>query len=133
MRKNDIGTGIKKYLPLFMGIAFACLLVFFSHSSKGRIIALNSCLKITSLEKDLNKIANFTPENIKDSLFSNPEGRQYKYRKKFQMGGDSYIEFKAAETLAKKTAKHFRDLIINYHTPDIITAVVLFVHRLASF
>ncbi|MFC3560245.1 hypothetical protein [Pedobacter jamesrossensis] len=133
MRKNDIGTGIKKYLPLFMGIAFACLLVFFSHSSKARIIAFKSCPKITSFEKDLNKIANITPVNIKGGLFSNPEGRQSKYRKKFQMGGDSYIEFKAAETVVYKLANQFRDPIINYHTPNVITAVVLFMHRLASF
>ncbi|MGA9651400.1 hypothetical protein [Pedobacter sp.] len=133
MRKNDIGKRIKKYLPLFMGIAFACLLVFSSHSSKASIIAFKSSPKNTSVEKDLIKIANLNLENIKDSLFSNPEGRQPKYRKKFQMGGDSYIEFKAAETFAYKTARHFPDLIINYHTPDIITAVVLFVHRLASF
>nr|WP_276897992.1 hypothetical protein [Pedobacter kyonggii] len=133
MRKKDIGTCIKKYLPLIMGTAFACLLVFLSHSSRTKIIAFESSPKINSFEKDLNKIANIIPVKIKDSTFSNPEARQSRYRKKFQMGGDSYIEFKAEETFVYKLAKHFRDLTINYHTPNVITAVILFMHRLASF
>lgn len=116
-----------------MGTAFACFIVFSSHSLRAKIIASESCPKITSFEKDFDKITYNIPVKTSGFTFSNPEARQSKYRKKFQMGTDSHIEFKAEETFVYKVSKHFLEVTINYHTPNVTTAVVLFIYRLASF
>lgn len=97
------------------------------------MMVFETCPKISSFEMDPNKIVTIVPEKIKAATFSNPETKKTKYRKKFHMGGDSCIRFKAEETLIHKLSNCFPDLPINYHTPTVATAVVLFLYRLASF
>lgn len=131
--KKNIMIGRTKYLSFLMGTIITCVLILFSHSSKAKPHAFTSYNGITNLEKIHTKKPNIFSEKSKTNSFYYSETRLSMYRKKFQIGGDSYIEFKAAENYLQHPALNFQNLDINYRNPNIVTAIKLFIHRLASF
>ncbi len=133
MRKKTKETFFRICLLILMQAVFTCVIIL-SFSAFKRVLPSYT----TSWEKSESETAHhlikcLTADEKMYLALSNAEPRQKKYRKKFQMGGDSHIDFIAQETFIFKLVTQFAELAITYHTPDLTSALTLFIYRLATF
>ena len=116
-----------------MQAVFTCVIILSFSAFKRVIPSSTTSREKSEFEKAHHLIKCLTADEKISCTFSNAEPRQKKYRKKFQMGGNSHIDFRARETFIFKLETQFAELGITYHTPDVTSALALFIYRLATF
>jgi len=133
MRKKTKETIFRKSLLILMQAVFTCVIILSFSAFKLVISSSTVSWKKSGSEKAHHLTKPLAANEKIYFALSNSEPRQKKYRKKFQMGGDSHIDFIAQETFIFNLVTQFAELPITYHTPNVTSALVLFIYRLATF
>ena len=133
MRKKTKEAFFRNCLLILMQSVFTCVIVLCFSAFKSVNPSFTTSWEKSGSEKAHHLTKRSTANNKIYFALSNVEPRQKKYRKKFQMGGDSHFDFIAKETFIFKLATQFAALAITYHTPDVTSALALFIYRFATF